>query len=406
MPPTMPPASSRCRRLLFRGEEMSIDSFARLVVLDRIILLDDQWKRLRTYTNELFEFSGLNANEILERLQQEMNEDRRPMCWTQLAQEEITREELNRRLEGADAVITCWTSIPDEVVLANPQLRYVGFWTNLAQRRINLAMARRRGIYVTYIPDYGTDSVAEMTFAGMLAVSRKLMRSTKDTLRGKWPYELLKTGKHVPGADEIPQRMLKGKLLGIVGFGRIGQRVAEIAQAFHMRVQYYSRTRKPEWEDRGVEFTELRDLFAASDIVSIHLSPYAPEGIISAELIGCLKDGAIFVNTSAGRLVDQDALLCELARRRIYAYLDVYEGLPPRQQLKAISVTDNLFTYRAGWFTQEAVTYKGEMLLQKIEDFLSGTPGPPIWDEKGMLEDATEVPCGPRRACADEGQDS
>ena len=83
-----------------------------------------------------------------------------------------------------------------------------------------------------------------------------------------------------------------------------------------------------------------------------------------------MKPGAIFVNTSAGRLVDQEALLDLILDKKIYAYVDVYEGLPPRRRLQNISLRDNLFTYRAAWFTQEAVTYKGEALLRNIRRYL------------------------------------
>jgi len=162
-----------------------------------------------------------------------------------------------------------------------------------------------------------------------------------------------------------------------------------------MQVQYWSRHRHPEWEERGIPHVELEKLFESSDIVSIHLSTYAPEKIISADLLHRLKDGAIFVNTSAGRLVDQETLLDELEQGRIYAYLDVYEGLPPRKDLRQLNTYDNVFTYRSGWYTREAVTYKGEALLKNIEDFLDGKPGVPAWDKEGFEEAPTEAPCAP-----------
>ena len=368
-------------------------TFRRLVILDAIVLLRDQSSRLNAQASEVVVYSGIHPNELLKTLHKQMEQNPTPMCWTQLAQEEVTVEELKRRVAGADAIITCWTSIPDEVLLANPQLRYIGFWTNMARHRLNFDLARQRGIHVTSIPDYGTDSVAEITIAGMLAVSRRLMASARDTERGRWPYELLKTGVHVPTIEDIPQRILRDKTLGIVGFGRIGQRVAEIALAFRMKVQYSSRHRYPKWEQNGVQFTEVEHLFETSDIVSVHLSPYAPEKVISAELLRRLKDKAVFINTSAGRLVDQEALLRELESHRICAYLDVYEGLPPRQRLKNISLQENLFTYRMGWFTQEAITYKGEALLRRIEEFLAGKPGSAVWDEPQIDEDRYEVQC-------------
>lgn len=346
----------------------------RLVVLDRIILLQRQWDELRAMAEEVVEYGGLDPEEILRRLSQEADQVQAPMCWTQLAQEEMTVQELNDRVRGADAVITCWTNIPDEVLLNNPQLKYLGFWTNLVDHRVNTTLAKSRGIEVTYIPDYGTDSVAEMTFAGLLAVNRRLMDNARDTKRGSWAYELLKTGKKVPSIEQIPQRMLNGKRLGILGFGQIGQRVAELAVAFRMEVCYWSRTRRKECEQRGVRFLEIDELFSWADAVSVHLSPYGPAQIVSRDRLAALKDGGVFVNTSAGRLVDQNALWDELQSGRINAYIDVYENLPPRKIISELASLNNLFTYRAAWFTQEAVTYKGDRLVENLREWLiSGT---------------------------------
>jgi len=367
----------------------------RLIVLDPIVLTRDQWSRLGALAEHLVEFHGLSADEILARLEKDMDANPAPMCWTQLAQENVTEKVLLERLEGADGVITCWTNIPDSILNQCQDLRYIGFWTNMAAHRINLGLAQQKGMHVTYVPDYGTESVAEMTFAGLLAVTRKILSNAKDTQRGKWPYELLKTGSFVPPVEAIPQRMLRDKTLGIIGFGRIGRRVAEIALAFGMKVQYWSRNHYEEWEQKGIKYRELDDLFATSDVVSLHLSPYAPEKIVSADRIRMLHDGAIFVNTSAGRLVDQDALLTELENRRLYAFLDVYEGLPPRRRFKNIDMQDNLFTYRAGWFTQEAITAKGDALIWNLELFLSGESGN-VLDEQTRVrlgEDHLEIPC-------------
>jgi glycerate dehydrogenase len=319
---------------------------------------------------EVIERPRLSPEELMRRLNEEAKAIQAPMCWTQLAQEELSVRDLNDRIKDADGVITCWTNIPDEVILANPQLRYLGFWTNLVDHRVSLELAKERGIKVTYIPDYGTDSVAEMTIAGMLAVSRHLVSTVQDTKRGTWVYELLKTGQRVPSIDAIPQRMLRAKHLGILGFGEIGQRVAELALAFKMKVSYHSRSRKPVWEQKGIDYCEIDDLFRGSDILSIHLSPYAPARIVSRERLALLRNGAIFVNTSAGRLVDQDALWQNLKGGRINAYIDVYENLPPRKLIGELLTLNNVFTYRAAWFTQEAVTYKGERLLENLRGFL------------------------------------
>ena len=342
----------------------------KLVILDRIILLEDQWRQLEAMADETVDYDRMSEKEIIRRLEAEADEAEAPMCWTQLAVEEKTVEELNARIQGADGVITCWTNIPDEVVRANPQLRYLGFWTNLVDHRVNRDLTAAQGISVTYIPDYGTDSVAEMTFTGMLAITRQLLPTVKETRRGKWAYELLKVGARVPSIDQIPQRMLYGKKLGILGMGMIGRRVSEIASAFKMEQGYHSRNRHPDLESAGVQFFEIDDLFEWADILSVHLSPYGPAKIVSAERLAKLKDGAIFINTSAGRLVDQAALWEELRSRRINAYIDVYESLPPRKTIAEVMNLNNVFTYRAAWFTQEAVTYKGERLLENLREFL------------------------------------
>jgi glycerate dehydrogenase len=342
----------------------------KLVVLDRIILLNRQWDELHEMCEELVEYPGLNHQDILRKLDEEADRTEGPMCWTQLAQEEMTAKEIAERVQGADGVITCWTGIPDAVLLENPQLKYLGFWTNLVDHRVNLELADKLGITITYIPDYGTDSVAEMTIAGILAVSRQLLVAAQDTKRGSWAYELLKTGKRVPTIDQIPQRMLKGKRLGLVGFGRIGQRVAELAIAFGMDVRFWTHHERESWKDHGVESRPLLEIFSDSDIVSVHLSPYGPAKIISAELLRRLPDGAIFANTSAGRLVDQEALWRELESGRITAYIDVYDSLPPRKIITQL-MGKNVFTYRAGWFTQEAVTYKGDSLVNHLRTYLN-----------------------------------
>jgi len=368
--------------------------FKKIVVLDPILLLAEHWQMLHEYGEEVIEYSGLDSQQILKKLQREMDQDPKPMCWTQLAQEKIEIDELNKRIKNADCIISCWTSIPDEVLLNNNQIKYIGFWTNNATHRINFELAQEKGLFITIIPDYGTDSVAELTFAGMLAVSRKILISHQNTLRGKWPYELLKTGQYVPIASEIPQKILRNKKLGIVGLGRIGKRVAEIAMAFKMDICYWSKKHHLKYEEMGVKFIELEEMFETCDIISVHLSPFASPGIISKSIISKLKNGAIFINTSAGILVDQKALFDELENNRIHSFLDVYEGLPPRKLLKKLENYGNIFTYRSGWYTQEAITYKGKYLLDNIQKYLMNNKQKAAWEYFNENDElASEIQC-------------
>jgi glycerate dehydrogenase len=373
--------------------------FKKIAILDKIILSEVQWVLLRTLAEEVTEYSGLTPKQVAEKLSREQGTDPGAVCFTALALEEVTAAELNRRLDGADAVITCWTNIPDMVLQANPQIRYIGFWTNLVSHRIKMELAEKMGIHVTYIPDYGTTAVAEYVFALLQEMYRRVAKQAKDTASGKWPYELLKTALYVPSIDAIPYRTLEGKTLGIIGFGRIGQRVAQIATGYGMQVAYYSLHRKFDLEGESVNYSPLDDVLSQSDIVTVHLSPYAnadllgrislddhapdcpensPESnndpILSRGKISLIKDGAIFINTSAGRLVDEEALLDEAESGRLRIALDVYRSNPNKKRIQRIIQKHgegrNIFTFRGGWFTYESVLFKGDSLIQQIQTFL------------------------------------
>lgn len=376
--------------------------FKKIVVLDKIILSERQWGDLRSLANEVVEYSGLTPHQVAEKLAHEQGTDPGAVCFTALALEQTTEEELCRRLAGADAVITCWTNIPDNVLRANPQIEYIGFWTNLVNHRINLRLAEEMGIKVTYIPDYGTTAVSEYVFSLLHEMNRRVAKQGKDTVSGKWPYELLKTALHVPSVEAIPYRTLKGKTLGIVGFGRIGQSVARIARGYDMNVLYFSLHRKTELENKGVQYRGLDEVLKCSDIVTVHLPPYAnvdsagrvtirvsvddrapyqpenaPESedrpIIDRTKVALLKDGAIFLNTSAGRLVDETAVLDAAENGKIRVALDVYRASPDKGHIKRIiqkyGEGRNVFTFRGGWLTYESVLFKGDSLIRQIQEF-------------------------------------
>ncbi|NTW89430.1 MAG: hypothetical protein HGB37_00770 [Candidatus Moranbacteria bacterium] len=369
-----------------------MDKFEKMVVLDRIILSEDQWKTLRSLADEVVEYSGLTPQQVTEKLQHEQAHDPGAVCFTALAMEEVTNQELNRRLSGADAVVTCWTNIPDEVLRNNPQIRYIGFWTNLVNHRINLELAKEMGIEVTSLPDYGTTAVAEYVFSLLHTLYRMPSRQAKDVASGKWVYELLKTSLFVPKMDAIPYHTFEGKTIGIIGFGRIGQRVARIATGYGMNALYYSLHRKEELENEHVGYADLETLLRTSDIVTLHVSPYAnvdQEGrisiddrmsqyikeygrpIIGREELSLIQDGSIFVNTSAGRLVDEGAMFKEAESGRIRIAADVYRSNPPRKLIQRIIKKFgqwlHLFTLRGGWFTYESVLLKGDTLIVQIK---------------------------------------
>ena len=116
----------------------------------------------------------------------------------------------------------------------------------------------------------------------------------------------------------------------------------------------------------------LEELFKTCDVISIHVSPDIPDNFISKKLLNSMKDGAIFVNTSVGNSIDQNALIDLLKEGKINAFLDVYEKFPPKKELK--NLPNVLFTYRLGWFTKESLKKKGEKLVSNVENYLINLP--------------------------------
>jgi glyoxylate reductase len=221
--------------------------------------------------------------------------------------------------EGILAVLTRRIGAPDMERL--PRLRVVA---NMAvgYDNVDLDAARDRGVLVSNTPDVLTDATAELTWALILAAARRVGEGERLVRAGAWtgwePTQLLGTG-------------LRGRLLGIVGGGRIGREVGRRAGAFGMRVAYWSRTRRPDWEgETGAEHVpELGDLAARADVLSIHLaSTTRTHGLIGAAVLDRMPEGAILINTARGDIVDEPALVDRLEAGRLRAGLDVFAAEP------------------------------------------------------------------------------
>lgn len=315
--------------------------FKKLVVFDNLILTPKQKERLINCAKKIEFYPKTDDQKLVE-----------------------------ERIKDADGIINCWTVITENS-LKNSKVKYIGNWGHWWKHRIIISEKKLKelGIHLDHIPDYGTDSVSELVWTGILSLSRNSEKWHKDAAIGKWTYENIKRGDKKMMPSEIQEHLVKGKTLGIVGMGRIGTKVAQIGlRGFNTKVIYYSKTRKEELEKEGVEFVPLQELFKKSDIISIHLPSDAPSKIISEELLNSMKHGAIFINASVGHVVDQEALIKMLKQRKIKAFLDVYEQFPPRKELK--DLPNVLFTYRLGWFSKESIIKKGETLISNIEKFL------------------------------------
>jgi glyoxylate reductase len=241
---------------------------------------------------------------------------------TSHTEHELPVSELIRHVADVDAIIPMGAHpIPEPVLAAAPRLRIVAV-AAVGYNIVDVAAATRRGILVTNTPGVLTDTTADMAWALMLGVARRVPESDRFVRAGKW------TGVYwsqLMGAD------VHGRTLGVIGLGRIGQAIARRAQGFGMRVLYHERTPDPE-AARGVgaEYRTKTDLLRESDFVVLSI-PLTPETrhLIGAAELALMKPTAFLVNVARGPVVDEAALVEALGAKRIAgAGLDVFEEEP------------------------------------------------------------------------------
>ena len=236
-----------------------------------------------------------------------------------------TEEEdiLNRTID-AEIVITNKTPLKKAVLEKLPKIKYIGVLAT-GYDVVDIEYARERNIPVTNVPGYGSDAVAQQVFAFILDFANKI-RSHHDSVRqGQWQER----GEFSYFIEPLME--LSGKTIGIVGLGQIGQRVAEIALAFNMKVLAYNRSKKAIFMDNAnFKWAELEELYSHSDFITLHL-PLSKdtEGMINPSAINKMKPEAIIINTARGKLIHEEALAEALNESRLAgAALDVLSSEP------------------------------------------------------------------------------
>lgn len=247
-----------------------------------------------------------------------------------------------------------------------PQLKIVA---NVAvgYNNVDVVAAELRRIMVTNTPDVLTEATADLTWALILACARRLHAGMALVKSGQW------TGWH---PTQLLGMELRGRTLGLLGAGRIGQAVARRGVAFGMRIIYCTRTPKPELEAAtGAARVELGALFRESDVLSLHV-PAVPElkGVISAETIARMKPGAIVVNTSRGDLVREEALAAALEEGRLGAAgLDVYAD-EPAIHARLLAAPRAVLLPHIGSATLETRRAMARLALANVQAVLAGKP--------------------------------
>ena len=279
----------------------------------------------------------------------------------------IPRDVLLERVRGVEAILALLTDKMDGELMeaAGPQIKIISNYA-VGFDNIDVAEATKRKIYVTNTPGVLTEAVAEHTFALMLAIARRISESDQFTKTGKykgWEPELLL------GSE------LKGKTLGIVGLGRIGSRVAEMAvKGMGMKVSYFDVKPSAEFEKEfQATFQDLDSLLKEADFVSIHV-PLLPatRHLINGEKLKLMKPTAYLINTSRGPIVEEMALVEALKAGTIKgAALDVFENEP--QLAPGLADLPNVvLTPHTASATEEARGAMATLAAQSILDTLSG----------------------------------
>lgn len=236
--------------------------------------------------------------------------------------------QLIKEVKNADVLIPRGTQpVPREVIVANPNLRGIANY-GVGYDNIDVRAATEFGIPVTNTPGVLTETTADLAWALLMATARKIPQAHNYTLSGQWKGP---GGKTFMGQDIGPGGSNKPKVLGIIGFGRIGQAVMRRSRGFRMKVIAYDPPAKAVIEKmKGVEYRELDDLLRESDFVTIHC-PLTKQThhLIGKRELELMKPTAIMINTSRGPVVDERALVSALRRGKIAgAGLDVYEKEP------------------------------------------------------------------------------
>lgn len=275
-------------------------------------------------------------------------------------------EEIIARASGAEVVLTNKTVLMRDTILALPELKYIGVLAT-GYNVVDTVAAKERGIPVTNVPDYGTPSVAQHTFALLLELAHHAGHHAQTVRDGRWTRS----------ADfcywDSPLVELNGLTFGVIGFGKIGRAVAKLAEAFGMHVVIHNRSR-PADLPANYEFVNPDELFSRSDVVSLHC-PLTPENkqFVNAERLARMKPTAFLLNTSRGPLLDEQAVANALNSGKLAgAGLDVLSVEPPKADNPLISARNCIITPHIAWATRAARARLMNIAVENIREFVAG----------------------------------
>ena len=277
-------------------------------------------------------------------------------------------EEIIKRIDNAEIVITHKTPLRSEVLKQVPNLKYIGIM-GTGYDVVDIESAHQHDIIVTNVPTYGTDAVAQFTFSLLLEVTGQVGLHNRLIHEGKW--------SKVPDFTfwDKPLYELKGKTLGLIGYGRIAQKVAELGHTFSMNVIFYNH-RPKEVNVSWIKQVSLDELLKQSDVISLHVIQ-TPDTInlINKETISKMKKNVIILNTARGKLINETDIAEALNNNRIYALAtDVVSKEPISKDNPLLTAKNCYITPHIAWAPLETRERLLEITVNNLKSYLTGTP--------------------------------
>lgn len=272
-------------------------------------------------------------------------------------------DEVRERCRNAAVIITNKTPVSSAVIEAAAGLKVIAV-TATGYNIVDVEAAAKRGIPVCNVPGYGTDSVAQHTFALLLELANHAGRNSVSVHQGEW-------GRSADWCySKAPLTELSGKTFGIIGYGRIGQKAGEIARAFGMNVIYSSRS------DKGgdAKRVSIEEIFSQSDVVSLHC-PLTSDNhsFVNERLLSRMKPTAFLINTARGQLIHEHDLAAALKNKILAgAALDVLSKEPPSPENPLIGVPSCIITPHTAWLSFEARQRIMDITFSNVKQVLAG----------------------------------
>jgi len=274
-----------------------------------------------------------------------------------------------KRIGDAEIVFTNKTPITKQVFDACPNIKFIAVLAT-GYNVVDTAYAKEKGIPVSNVPTYGTDSVSQFAIALLLELCHHIGHHSKTVYDGKWQ-------NHIDWCYwDFPLIELAGKTMGIIGFGRIGHRTGQIAKALNMNVIVNDSFKNPDFVAEGFEYVDRDTLFAKSDVVVLHC-PLFPDtmGIINKDSIKKMKDGVMIINNSRGPLIVEQDLCDALNSGKVAgAAVDVVATEPIKADNPLLKAKNCIITPHMSWGAKEARQRIMDISVANVKAFLDGKP--------------------------------